>query len=117
LVGVYSRLGGYNDLHGALFAAEITGGELNPQVSEVLEADWFTLDALPQDIFWWHVPQIKDALSGQSQAVASVAYLNPHQEVNSRQELYALRDSSGLARAEFYRQYFEEHGQKVQREV
>lgn len=109
LVGVYSRLGGWMDLHGALFVGHIVAGELAPQADEVIDTGWFTLDELPDDIFWWHVPQIRDALTGKT-GVASVAHFEPRHPVASRKEVYAMRDAMTMSRTEFYRYFFEYHG-------
>jgi 8-oxo-dGTP diphosphatase len=117
LVGVYTRIGGYTDLHGALFVAHITAGEIQPQVEEVIDTAWFSAEALPENIFWWHVPQIINALNGKGGGVAGVATLNAAEDVNSRQELYALRDKSGLSRTEFYHYYFEKNGTPYKHEV
>lgn len=117
LVGVYSRVGGYTDLHGALFAAEITGGDLSPQVDEVIDTDWFDLHNLPDDIFWWHIPQIEDALKGVGGSIASVAHLEPGFEAQSRTDLYRIRDESNLSRTQLYRSYFESNGRQHHREV
>lgn len=43
LVGVYSRLGGGIDIHGALFVGEIIGGEMKPQAEEVIDIGFFQL--------------------------------------------------------------------------
>ncbi|RMG71994.1 MAG: NUDIX domain-containing protein [Chloroflexi bacterium] len=117
LVGIYARLGGGQDIHGALFVGEIIGGTLCPQVEEVIDTGWFTLDNLPHDLFWWHVPQIEDALNGIGGGTATRMLLTPAQQTNNRHELYRLRDESGLTRSEFYHQHFETHGKIIKREV
>lgn len=109
LVGVYSRLGGGNDIHGALFVGEIISGEMKPQVEEVIDIGFFALDELPQPIFWWHIPQIEDAMNGIGGGTAGRTILTPAEDVESRKELYALRDRSGMSRTEFYKYYFESH--------
>jgi 8-oxo-dGTP pyrophosphatase MutT (NUDIX family) len=116
LVGVYTRVGGYGDLHGALFTSTISGGEIQPQIEEVIDINWFALDALPDNIFWWHVPQIEDAIQGES-GVAGCATLREAEPIQSRQELYAKRDESGMNRTAFYRYYFEKNGKDYQREL
>lgn len=112
MVGVYSRVGGYVDIHGTLFAAIPVGGELKPQIEEVLDLRYFDVDHLPDDMFWWHRSQIYDAFNGAGGGVARRTHLPAHElGISSRQELYALRDRSGMSRAEFYH-YFFEHGDK-----
>lgn len=117
LVGIYARIGGGQDIHGALFAAEIIGGVLKPQVEEVIDTGWFTLDDLPEDLFWWHRPQIEDALNGVGGGSATCMRLTPTHQTNNRQELYNLRDESGLTRSEFYHQQFESNDMLIKREV
>ncbi|PJF29643.1 MAG: hypothetical protein CUN52_07370, partial [Phototrophicales bacterium] len=109
LVGVYSRLGGGIDIHGALFVGEIIGGEMKPQAEEVIDIGFFGLDELPQPIFWWHIPQIEDALNGIGGGTAGRSHFYPAETVTSRKALYEMRDHSGLSRSEFYKYYFESH--------
>lgn len=109
MVGVYSRIGGYVDIHGTLFAGVPVGGALRPQVEEVLDLHYFAAHELPQDMFWWHRSQAIDALSGVGHGVARRTHLPEHEQtVSSRQELYALRDRSGLSRSAFYHYFFEQ---------
>jgi len=110
LVGVYSRIGGGVDIHVVLFTAQPSGGILKPQASEVLELRYFAHDALPDSMFWWHRQQVADAFNGIGGGVAWALKVKLAREVNSRQELYALRDRSGLSRPEFYKYYFEQWG-------
>jgi ADP-ribose pyrophosphatase YjhB (NUDIX family) len=109
LVGVYSRLSDGNDIHGALFVGEIIGGEMEPQIEEVIDIGFFALDNLPSPIFWWHLPQIEDAVCGIGGGTAGRSTLIPAEKTESRKELYALRDRSGMTRSEFYKYYFESH--------
>lgn len=111
LVGVYSRTGsGVADMHVVLFTAQPIGGILKPQVGEVLELDYFALDALPEYMFWWHRQQVADAFDNIGGGVAWTLKVKPTTQVNSRQELYALRDRSDLSRPEFYKYHFEQGG-------
>jgi len=111
LVGIYSRLEtGGRDTHLVLFAAKPVGGALQPQVEEVLALDYFTADDLPADMFWWHRQPIADVFNGTGRGVVRSFQVTPPQPVNSRKELYALRDESGLSRPDFYRSYFEHSG-------
>jgi ADP-ribose pyrophosphatase YjhB (NUDIX family) len=118
LVGVYSRTGSGDDVHGVLFAARPVGGELAPQAGEVIDIGYFAAEDLPADMFWWHRQQIADALAGVGGSVAWELRINPASAVQSRRELYDLRDHSGLTRTEFYRYFFETGGtDQANREV
>jgi len=108
LVGVYSRLSAGNDIHGALFMGEIINGEMKPQAEEVIDIGFFALGELPSPIFWWHIPQIEDAMSG-IEGTAGRSTFIPTEKTDSRKELYALRDRSGMTRTEFYKYYFESY--------
>ena len=111
LVGIYSRLeNGGSDVHLVVFAAKSVGGMLQPQVEEVLALNYFAVNDLPKDMFWWHRQPIVDAVNGAVGSVVRSFQINPPQPVNSRKELYALRDQSGLSRPDFYRYYFEHGG-------
>jgi len=109
LVGLYSTITGVYgaDCHAALFAARPIGGALNPQANEVLELRFFAPDDLPENMLWWHRQRIADACDGLGGSVAWLQRATPAQEVTSRQELYSLRDRSGLSRSEFRRRYVE----------
>jgi 8-oxo-dGTP pyrophosphatase MutT (NUDIX family) len=111
LVGIYSRLEtAGRDMHLVLFTAAPAGGILQPQVEEVLALNYFDADNLPADMFWWHRQPIADVFSGVGNGVARAFQTTPPQPIHSRQELYALRDQSGLSRPDFYRYYFEHSG-------
>lgn len=114
-VGVYTRIGGDYDMHLHLFAAEVVGGTPTPQPEEVLEIATFAPDALPEHMFWWHRPQVADALSGVTGAVWRFEVV-PAEVVNGRQELYALQARLNLPPTDFYRYFFEKNGtHRVQR--
>jgi len=110
LTGVYSRTGGGIDIHVASFVARPVGGSLEPQEGEVLELDYFAPDDLPEHLIWWHRPRIADAFAGVGGSAAWSMSIKPVEQVGSREELYALRDRSGLSRRDFYRYFFEQHG-------
>jgi ADP-ribose pyrophosphatase YjhB (NUDIX family) len=106
LVGTYSRPGWLDGgLHVIVFAAEVAGGELCPQVEEVLEMRYFGRDELPDAMLLGHYQRALDALDG----VTGAAWFHdaewPFEPGLTRTELYARRDQSGLSPAEFYLRY------------
>ncbi|HSH79989.1 MAG TPA: NUDIX domain-containing protein [Herpetosiphonaceae bacterium] len=108
LVGVYSRppvKAAVNHL--ILFAARPTGGTLRLAEGEVIEARYFDPGALPEPMLWGHREMIGDALAGVGGSIAK-SFNRPWPFVRSmtRQELYELRDRSGLPRHEFYTRHF-----------
>jgi len=106
LVGLYSRNGWLDQgLHVAVFAAEITGGELALQQEEVLEARWFAADEVPEAMLLGHRQRALDALAGVSGAVWYFDAEWPYEPGLTRGELYGLCERSGLAKAEYYRQF------------
>jgi ADP-ribose pyrophosphatase YjhB (NUDIX family) len=105
LVGIYSRPKGWHSTHLVLFAARVVGGALRPDPHEVIEASYFGLDALPAPLLPGHRQQILDALGGTGGNVWSYTVAWPFAADITRQELYALRDRSGLTRQEFYIQH------------
>jgi ADP-ribose pyrophosphatase YjhB (NUDIX family) len=106
LVGLYSRNGWLDQgLHVAVFAAEITGGELVIQEGEVLEARWFAADEVPDAMLLGHRQRALDALAGVSGAVWYFDSEWPYEPGLTRGELYGLCERSGLPKAEFYRQF------------
>ena len=99
LVGVYSRLGGFPDVHIALYAARPTGGEIRLQPGETIAVRYFPFDQLPEEMLFGQRPRILDAVNGLT-GISMRQEL--HLPIISRQELYDLRDRSGLPRQEFY---------------
>jgi hypothetical protein len=111
LVGLYSRprLGGYHSL--ALFAAEVVGGELRPEPSEVIETGWFARGELPEDMLWGQVERIDDAFDGRGGSIVrTLDRERPDVWPADRAAHYAARDRSGLARREYYRRFAERLG-------
>ncbi|MDQ4075764.1 MAG: NUDIX domain-containing protein [Chloroflexota bacterium] len=106
VVGVYSmpywKSGGN---HIVLFAAQPIGGELHLQKGEVLAADYFNPDELPEPLVWWHRQRILDALNGERGMTRSQNAIWPFQHPMTKEELYAFRDRSGLSRQEFFLKY------------
>jgi len=104
LVGAYSRVG-WNPLHNILFAGRVVGGTLAPDPHEVLEARFFPLDALPEDMLFGQQRRIQDAISGVTGIVKSERISIPDGSPATRADLYAARDQSGLSRRDFYRRF------------
>ena len=103
LVGVYSRIGGmWNDVHAVLFAAKPVGGALKIQPGETTEVRYFPFEEIPDELLFGHRRRILDAIHEVS-GIAVKQELNLLEESKpTRQELYALRDQSGLPRQQFY---------------
>jgi ADP-ribose pyrophosphatase YjhB (NUDIX family) len=101
LVGTYSRIGGFPDVHGILYAARPIGGEIRLQPGETVEVRYFSADELPDEMLAGQKRRILDALQGLS-GVSLRQEL--HLPATTRRELYTERDHSGLSRQEFYRQ-------------
>jgi ADP-ribose pyrophosphatase YjhB (NUDIX family) len=114
LVGIYSEPNwGGRGIHIVLFTARPIGGRLQPQVGEVIGLGYFDPHKLPDPLMWWHRQRISDAVEGIG-GVAWTQYAWPFEQAMTRQEIYQLRDRSGLTRQEFYRQYFEQPGRKAE---
>jgi ADP-ribose pyrophosphatase YjhB (NUDIX family) len=113
LVGIYSRPKGWRSTHLILFAARTVGGALLPDPHEVVEVEYFGLNALPMPLLAGHHRQILDALGGAGGNVWSYEATWPFAPNLTRQELYALRDRSGLSRQEFYVQHMSSVGGEV----
>ena len=110
LVGIYSEIGAWNDIHLALFAARPTGGALFPQADEVLDLRYFAPTDLPADMFWWHRQQVADLFAGVGGSAAWRQNVAAQPGATTREALYALREASGLSRTEFYHWYYESLG-------
>lgn len=70
IVGVYSRphwRDGGN--HEVVFMGRPVGGSLQPQDGEATAVSYFALDALPDNLLWWHRERVFEALQ-ETQAVA-----------------------------------------------
>ena len=101
LVGVYSRLGGISDVHAVVYSGKPVGGELQTQPGETIEVAYFPFDQLPEDISFGHQRRILDAIHGLN-GISVRQELHTNEKGVSRQELYAMRDQSGLSRRDFY---------------
>lgn len=106
LVGVYARPGW--PMGGALvmvYAAQIISGELQLDTTEVTGYGWFTAQNLPP-MLAGHRQRAVDALEGMVGASRCQAIDYPLPKDLNRAQIYALRDQSGLPRAEFYARTF-----------
>lgn len=103
LVGVYSTLGDWPDMHSCAFAAHpvsnVAGALKTPD--EVLAVDWFDPSDLPEPMLWWQVQRIVDALAGRT-GVVSTERVRSRLGLLSREDLYQARDASGMSRSEFF---------------
>ncbi|MCP5095228.1 MAG: NUDIX domain-containing protein [Chloroflexi bacterium] len=112
MIGIYSEIGSWSDWHIASFAAKVVGGELKPQVSETLDVRFFPIDALPENMFWWHRQHVVDYQAGYGGSSVMRQDVITQPGANSRAELYAMRDASGLSRVEFYQWYYDSNQER-----
>jgi len=107
LVGLYSRPAWYDGTyHVCVFVGSITGGTLNIQPSEVLEARFFAFSDLPSDMLLGQRHRILDAINGVGGGVAKTEdFPWPFGANISRREIYKLKEESGLSPLEFYSRY------------
>lgn len=118
LVGVYSRIGIMPAFHAVLFTAVPIGGSLRPQPGETLEVRYFPVDRLPEAMTFGHRRRVADALSGVGGGVAVLQSMeSPWGRTLSRDELYSLRDQSGISRQGFYQQMISHANGREQTEV
>jgi ADP-ribose pyrophosphatase YjhB (NUDIX family) len=109
LVGLYSRPDWSS--HSVVFAAELLGGTLAPDTAEVVDAGFFDPGALPEPLLWWWERPIREAAAGVGgSSVWTLDVPWPFPAGVTGAELYALRDRSGLGRAEFARRHFNQRG-------
>ena len=91
---------------------------MKQQIEEVIDIGFFALDNLPQPIVSWYIPQIEDALGDIGGGTAGRSTVITAEKTESRAELYALRDRSGMTRSEFHQYYFESHpGNRFDRDI
>ena len=116
LAGVYSdpELFG-RGAHVAVFTAVSSGGEMQPDPKEVLEARFFAFSEIPAVLQFGTHRRIQDVLAGAggsavwTQSMPSLPFAQL-----SRQQAYALRDQSGLSRGEFFRRQLEQSAPLVE---
>jgi ADP-ribose pyrophosphatase YjhB (NUDIX family) len=108
LVGIYSEpLWFQRGMHVAVFMTSLASGSLHLQAEEVVEARFFALAELPENLLYGHRQRVVDAFAGVGGSAAWTQNIPwPFDPSMSRQEIYALRDRSGLSPAAFYRQHF-----------
>lgn len=64
LVGIYSRPDWrYGGDHSILFTAQPIGGSLQTTTDETVDARYFSVEDLPNDLLWYHYQRIVDAHS------------------------------------------------------
>ena len=104
LIGIYSRASWPVAVdHIISFLAEPIGGKINPDPSEVIEIGYFSAGEIPDDLLSWNRQRIIDAFSGVGGGVAwSQEIESPFPEGTTREDLYRMRDESGLSRRDFY---------------
>lgn len=108
LVGMYVRTGSLEPSYTAVFAARPAGGALKLQAGETIDVKWFSFEELPSPLHMGQARRIRDAIDGAKGLVVFQEIRAPQlPERLTKQELYALRDRSGLPRQEFYLQIFE----------
>jgi ADP-ribose pyrophosphatase YjhB (NUDIX family) len=109
LVGVYSRLGPWEEIHAVLFLARPIGGKLRTQVGETIEVRYFKPSEIPNELLYGQRQRILDALSNIRKAIVRLQKLSsPSEQIKTREDVYELRDRSGLTREEFYMKYLEQ---------
>jgi hypothetical protein len=109
LVGVYSRIGAIPDIHAVHFSAVAIGGELRTQAGETLDVQYFPVDDLPSEMIFGHKRRILDSLVESSEGKVVIhRFRNSENGPISREELYLLRDESGMSRSNFYMSYLAE---------
>lgn len=105
LVGIYSRPDSIPSGHAVVFTAVPTGGELTTQPGETIDLHYFGFDNLPIEMAFGHAKRIEDAINGECSAVTVQLSMSTQKKNLPRQDIYALRDQSGLSPEEFYMAY------------
>lgn len=66
---------------------------------------YFHFEAIPENLLWGHRQRILDTFNGNGGSIVWLQHV-PFDPTANRQELYNLRDESGLSGQEFYMEYF-----------
>lgn len=107
LVGVYSRLSSFGDVHGVLFTAKSIGGKLQTQQGETIAVDYFSMENLPEPLLFGYRQRIQDAMNNVGGGVVWKQIVTPTiDSMKNREDLYTMRDKSGLSSVDFYQQAF-----------
>ena len=107
LVGVYSRTGTMYPGYTALFAARPVGGAPRLQSGETIAVEWYPFDKIPTPVSVGQARRIRDAIEGAIGLVVLQEIRSPSlPDQITKEELYALRDRSGIPRQAFYLQMF-----------
>ena len=106
LIGRYRRSGGFFEAESRAFAARLIGQPPVPDRVETLDIGWFETTALPP-MLWWNKLPILDAVAGR-RGVERTFNVEFRFGPMTYQDVYALRDASGLSRREFYLDAFPE---------
>ena len=107
LVGVYSRTGTMHPGYTALFAASPVGGTPKLQPGETIAVEWFPFEQIPAPLSAGQARRIRDAIAGAAGLVVLQEIRSPNlPDQITKEELYKLRDQSGLPRQAFYLQVF-----------
>jgi len=108
LVGIYSLPNWHSgSSHNVLFAGHAVGGKLHPQEREVLAAQFFALDELPEPLMWWHRQRIDDAIHGVGGSVTWMQDVRwPFAENVKPDEVRPAKQDTEVAKQAFYTRYF-----------
>jgi ADP-ribose pyrophosphatase YjhB (NUDIX family) len=107
LVGLYSRIGTMYPGYTVLFAARPVGGKPKLQQGETIAVQWFPFAGIPAPLSVGQARRIQDAIHGAAGLVVRQEIRTPRlPDQITKEELYALRDKSGLPRQAFYLQMF-----------
>ena len=89
------------------FRAAPTSDQLRPDPREVVDIKYFDFDALPEAIFLDDRSAIMDAINGVGGSAVVTTQIDwPFPASMQREDIYKMRDESGLSRQDFYQQNF-----------
>lgn len=104
LVGIYSRLGDLANTHAVLFSARLIGGSIQAQAGETIDARFYPMDEIPENLSFGHRERIEDAILGigGSTAVTQEMVLPVDGKID-REDIVQTRKMTREARLEFYK--------------